>query len=183
MKKELFLILALIVVAISTRLLPHWPNFTAVGAAALFSGAYFKRSGLAFIVPIAVLFISDLILNNLVYGAYTEGFQWFTTGFHFMYFATILAVLIGSVGKIGRGKIGNLIGAGFGASITFYLITNFGAWLANPMYSQDFAGLISSYMAGLPFLINGSLSTLLYGMSFFGLYWYATKNEVVESKL
>ena len=63
----------LIVLAISTRLIPHYPNFTAVGAAAIFGGAMFKNSFKAFLIPIAALFLSDIILNNIVYSVFCIG--------------------------------------------------------------------------------------------------------------
>ena len=59
-----FLTLTLMILAAAfTRLIPHYPNFTAVGAIALFGGAYFSKKYLAFIVPIVALLISDLFLG------------------------------------------------------------------------------------------------------------------------
>jgi len=177
MKKEIALALALIALAISTRLLPHWPNFTALGAAALFSGAFYKRKSLAFIIPLTALFLSDLIINNIIYGAFYPGFQLFTEGFYFIYLGIILAVLVGSFASISKAKPQNLAFAALSSSLLFYLVTNFGAWLGNPMYAQNFFGLISSYVAGLPFLINGSIATLVYGYGVFVAFWYFSKSS------
>jgi hypothetical protein len=178
MKKEIALALALIALAISTRRLPHWPNFTALGAAALFTGAFYKRKALAFIIPLAALFLSDLIINNIIYASFYSGFKIFTDGFYFMYLGIFLVSLVGSYASISKAKPQNIAFAALSSSVLFYLITNFGAWIGNPLYAQNFFGLINSYIAGLPFLINGSMATLVYGYGVFGAYWYFSKSDV-----
>ena len=45
-------IIALILLASFSRIIPHAPNFTPIGAIALFGGAYFNNKHLAFIIPI-----------------------------------------------------------------------------------------------------------------------------------
>ena len=61
-------ILGLLVFSVAlSRLLPHPPNFTPVGAMGLFGAAYFSRKYLAFLVPFVAMWVSDLILNNAVY--------------------------------------------------------------------------------------------------------------------
>jgi len=145
---RLIYIISTIVVAALFRLIPHWPNFTPIAAIALFGGAYFGRRYLAFIIPVAALLISDLII-----------------GFH----NTMVAVYIGFIITVFIGiylsrniKMTTVISASLGSSIIFFLITNFAAWLGNPLYAQSFAGLVQSYVAGLAFFNNGS-----YGISFF----------------
>ena len=49
--------------AAALRLVPHPPNFTPIGAMALFSGAYLGRRVLAFAAPLAALLLSDLVLG------------------------------------------------------------------------------------------------------------------------
>ncbi|SVB25226.1 uncharacterized protein METZ01_LOCUS178080, partial [marine metagenome] len=69
------LILAwLLILAAFSRLIPHPPNFTALGAMALFGGAYVSSRTLAIILPLGALWVSDLILNNLVYTEFYQGF-------------------------------------------------------------------------------------------------------------
>ncbi|NQV02341.1 MAG: hypothetical protein HQ542_06835, partial [Bacteroidia bacterium] len=58
-----FIVFSIIVAAALMRLLPHWPNFTPVAAMALFAGTYFERKQFAFAIPIAALFLSDLVLG------------------------------------------------------------------------------------------------------------------------
>src|SRR5690625_6198243 len=56
----------------------------------------------------------------------------------------------------------NLLGASVVGSILFFLVSNFGSWVGNPMYTNDLAGLITCYAAGLPFYPNTLASTVLY---------------------
>ena len=49
---RLVALLCAIAAAAALRLVPHPPNFTPIGAMALFSGAYLGRRGLAFVAPL-----------------------------------------------------------------------------------------------------------------------------------
>ncbi len=59
----LFIIIPVIVAGALFRFIPHWPNFTPIAAMALFGGAYLGRKHLAFIIPFAAMFLSDLVLG------------------------------------------------------------------------------------------------------------------------
>ncbi|MDD2300415.1 MAG: hypothetical protein PHU69_12360, partial [Fermentimonas sp.] len=78
-----------------SRLLPHPPNFAPIGAMALFGAAYFSKKYWAFIIPIASMWVSDLILNNVIYGQYFDHFVWFYSGSLFTYGAFALIVVLG----------------------------------------------------------------------------------------
>src|SRR5438128_328431 len=73
------LVIALIVMALAGRMLPHPDNFTPVLAVALFGGATLT-GGLAFLVPLAAMFASDVALGHelswmtlVVYGCFLAG--------------------------------------------------------------------------------------------------------------
>ena len=147
-------IIAIVLILIFTRLVPHPPNAVPIVATALFAGAFFTNRQLAFIVPLVAMILSDLVL-----------------GFHstvwYVYAGVVMAVLIGSVlNQVSVYKVGV---AAFIASIAFFLITNFGAWLHHDMYTQNFSGLLQAYVAGLPFLRNSLIANLLFSyLVFFG---------------
>jgi len=61
-------LVAMILAAAATRIIPHPWNFTAVGAMCLFGGAYFQRRWMALLVPMAALFLSDIVLAATLYG-------------------------------------------------------------------------------------------------------------------
>lgn len=174
------LFIGLIITAMATRLLPHLPNFTAVGAAAVFGGFIFKDYLKALAVPLIAMFLSDLFINNVIYSEYTEGFTLFTGGFGFIYAAIIISVLLGKFAVNGYKPL-QILGASIGSAVVFYLLTNFGAWLGNPMYPQNAAGLFASYTAGLPFMANQLLANVFYSAVLFGAAYSVVGRRAQQS--
>jgi hypothetical protein len=148
-------LIAVVLVLALLRLAPHPPNATPIIAMALFAGAFFSNSMLAYLVPLAAMLISDMVL-----------------GFHstilYVYAGVVVTVLIGAVLKqISVVRVGM---AAIVASITFFLISNFGAWMHHDMYTQNFSGLLQAYMAGLPFLRNALIANLIFSyLVFYGI--------------
>jgi len=168
------LLIAIIALAALSRLLPHPYNFTPVTAMALFGGAYFSRSYLAFLVPLAAMWLSDILLNNTVYAAYFEGFSWF--GSWLVYLAFALIVGLGIV-FLKRVKPTRLLLTTLGASVLFFLVTNFGSWLSLPMYTKDLSGLLQAYAAGLPFFRTAVAGDLLYSLLLFGSFEWVKRQH------
>ena len=54
----------LILVAVAARLAPHPVNFGAVGAVALFSGYYFRSPRFSWMVPMAAMLVSNVLLGG-----------------------------------------------------------------------------------------------------------------------
>ncbi len=151
---RLLAILAAIVIAAASRLLPHPANFTPVGALALFSGAYLGRSALAFVAPLAALVLSDLVL-----GFYPEVV--------FVYVAVAATVLIGWA-LARRRSVLRVAGATIAGSVLFFLLTNFGVWLVMDYYTKDLTGLAACYAAAIPFFQNTLAGDLFYAGLLFG---------------
>ena len=57
-----------------------------------------------------------------------------------------------------------------GSTVGFWLWTNFGAWLWNPVYAANFQGLFNCYIAGLPFLRNACIGNLIWMVVIFGMF-------------
>ena len=163
-------IFVLILAAALSRLLPHWPNFTPVGAMALFGAAYFPRKVVAFLAPILALYLSDLLLNNLLYAEYYDGFTWAISS-PWVYAAFLLIIGIGMLlrGRVSAVAVG---GSALAASVVFFLITNFGVWASslNLLYPKSFAGLMACYAAGLPYFWNTLAGDLFFSGVLFGAY-------------
>lgn len=164
------LVLILIFAAAISRLLPHWPNFTPVGAMALFGAAYFPRKIVALVAPLVALYISDLLLNNLLYAEYYDGFTWAISSY-WVYASFVLIIGIGFLLR-NRVSVWTVGGGALAASVIFFLITNFGVWASplNILYPKNFAGLIACYTAGLPYFWNTLASNAFFSGLLFGAY-------------
>ena len=151
---RLVALLAAIVVAAALRLVPHPPNFTPIGAMALFSGAYLGRKALAFAAPLGALLLSDLVLG-------------FYHGQATVYFSVALIVMLGMV-ALSRVSPLRVAGAAILSSILFFVITNFGMWLFSGFYPRTMLGLEACYVAAIPFFQNTIAGDLFYATLLFG---------------
>lgn len=159
----------MILLAALSRLLPHPPNFAPIGGMALFGAAYYTRRAWAYAIPIISMWISDLILNNVVYAEFFDKFVWFYSGSLFTYAAFALIVLMGTF-TLKKVRITRLLFSALGASVIFYLISNFGVWFSGTMYPKDISGLTACYAAGIPFFKNTLLGDLVYSTALFGVF-------------
>jgi len=173
-KSYTLFIVSLIALGVFSRFIPHPPNATAIGALAIFGGFAFRRFWLSILVLFAALFISDLAINNIVYGAYHDGFLWFTSGAAFIYGGFMLSIVFGKALKSNYSMIG-IASAGLLSVLAFFILTNAGVWISSPMYPNTLSGLISAYIAAIPFALNQLAATLLYSSVLFGAYALYTK--------
>jgi hypothetical protein len=145
--KDLIWIVGLVVIS---RLIPHWPNVTALGAAAILVPQWFRHNSWGLFIPIIALLISDAML-----------------GFHstmlFTYSALFLISAFSWLNPSDRSKpIKQIFAWAMVASVSFYLITNFGEWFVGQMYPRTLSGLLQCYWMGLPFLGFETLGTVFY---------------------
>ena len=154
MNARILTLLSAIAAAAALRLVPHPPNFTPIGAMALFSGAYFGRRSLAFVAPFAAMLLADAVL-----GFYPEAI--------FVYLSVAAIVLMG--GLLAKRRTVLKIGAAaIASSILFFLVTNFGVWAVMNYYPKTIAGLAACYVAALPFFQNTLAGDLFYAGLLFG---------------
>ena len=162
LSKQLIIVTAIIFALAVFRLLPHWPNVSPVAAMALFGGAYFADKRTAFIVPFVALLLSDLLLglhNSMI----------------FVYAGFALTVAIG-FRLNNRVSLVNTSFAVVVSSVSFFLLTNFGAWLTSGLYAKTAAGLMQAFIAGIPFFQNSLLGNMVYAAVIFGGYALLQKN-------
>jgi len=160
-------IILLILFASFSRIIPHMPNFTPIGAIALFGGAYLKNKYHAFLIPIASLWLSDLILNNFIFTFYSD-FTWFYPGFLWQYISFTLIIVLGYF-FLKKINFKNVFITATSSSILFFIITNFGVWISGSMYTLDFQGLITCYVMALPFFKGTLLGFMCYSAFLFGI--------------
>jgi hypothetical protein len=132
----------LTVLAAVLRLVPHPPNMTPVTALGLYGGARLPLAQ-ALALPLAVMALSDVILHYAVYPGYPPFQPW-------VYASLALNVLLGRLLRRTTSPV-TIAVVTLLASLQFFLLTNFGAWLGSPFYPQTPDGLAACYAAGLPF--------------------------------
>ena len=171
----IFIILSGLTMVAAGRLLPHPPNFTPLVGVAIFGSFLLKNRVWAYTLPIFFLWITDLVLNNFIYGSYYEGWVWISQ--HFVWSCIALAIIVlaaGVIRRFGR-KTSTVAGTSLLSSTIFFLISNFGVWMiSSALYTRDLAGLLTAYTAGLPFYLNGLAGDLVYTGLFFGAYYLYT---------
>ena len=143
-----------ILVAAALRLVPHPPNFTPIGAMALFGGAYLGRRALAFAAPLGALLLSDLILG-------------FHSGMPYVYGSVALIVLLGWAIASRKTPL-RIAAAAFASSVLFFTITNFGTWATGELYPPTLAGLSACFVAAIPFFQNTLAGDLFFSALLFG---------------
>ena len=163
------IIASLIFIVALSRLFPIMHNFSALGALGLFGAAFFKRKSLAFIIPIVAIWVSDVLVNNILYSSYYPTFTWFYEGFYWQYGSYLLIAGLGLLlfKKVTPSRVA--FGA-LGATAIFFLISNFGSWASSSMYPKTIAGLMSSYAAGIPFIKGTLLGNLIYSTILFSSF-------------
>lgn len=158
-----FVVLTVIIgAAAMARLLPHPPNVTPIAAIALFGGACFQSRWAAFLVPLAAMMLSDVVLGLTRYQAYSL-FPLQAVVYACFAAETALGRLIANRRSVLR--IGSTALAG---SLLFFVVTNFAVWAGGRMYPLTGAGLIECYTAAIPFFRNTLLGdaacvTILFG--------------------
>lgn len=146
------------------------PNFTPIGALALFGGAYLQDKRLAFILPVSAMLISDLFL-----------------GFHstmiYVYASFVLIVALSRAINFGKVSIGRTVSSTLLGTLLFFIITNFGVWVSAGLYDMSLSGLTSCYIAAIPFVKYSLMGDVFFVTIFFGTFeivrrYVLTKVEV-----
>lgn len=162
----LMFMLIIIAIRVVAPLAPDFKvlaNFSGVGAVALFGATYFKRIG-GFILPVLVLFLSDLGL------AFTMGKNYgFYEGWYYTYIAFILMVAVGKL-MINKPNVGNVLGASLAAVFIHWIIADFGVWFGSSFYPQTLAGFWACLVAAIPFELNFLYGTIAYSAIMFGAF-------------
>jgi len=148
-------ILFFICIAVVSRLIPHLPNMTAVGAMALFTGAKYSLRK-SFFITFAAMLCTDVLLGF-------HPVMWATYGSFF------ITILLGRL--IGRQNNWKFIGVvTLVSSLQFFILTNFAVWFTGYWYSKTLTGLIECYVMALPFLRTSLLGDVFYTTVFFSAY-------------
>jgi len=164
---QLVVLCGLAVGAAMMRLVPHPPNFTPVAALALLCGAQLGRRPAALLIPLAAMLLSDVYLGYFVYG-----FGLFHMQMPLIYASFALIALLGTFNyrRINPLGVGATVLAG---SLLFFVLSNFGVWLTGSLYPKSVAGLVTCYVAAIPFYRNMLMGDLFYAYVLFGGWAFA----------
>lgn len=147
-------LISLIVIAAVCRWIPHPLNFTPIGAMAIFGGACYADRRLAFLLPLAALFLGDL-----------------PAGFHVLmpavYASFAINVLLGRWLR-SRRTIISTSAITLAGSLQFFFVTNLATWWV--YYPRNAAGLLACFDAGIPLFQNTLAGDAVFtGLLFGGL--------------
>lgn len=171
---RLLAFVGLVAMAIVARMIPHPPNFSPLLAVALFAGAKAPRRWLAYIVPLAALWMSDLLIE-------THYLMWLVGA------CMLVTTAIGGFTESAisdKSKWSKIFGwgiAGLVSAVFFFLATNFAVWQTTSFYPHTTDGLWSSYIMGLPFFQNDVLSTWLFSGVLFGVYHLTIESRIMST--
>jgi len=158
---------ALVLLAAASRLVPHPDNVTPTAAIALFAAATFHRRLAAALVPLLALLLSDGLLQ-LTYRAGWQPNWGFYRGQWVVYACTLATVGLGFLLR-SRRTVATVAATTLASSVLFYLATNFGFFYGtSSLYPQTPAGLLTCYVAAIPFFRNSLLGDFGYVTLLFG---------------
>ena len=156
--------------AMVSRLIPHLPNFTPITAITIFAGVMLAPSSRWFVLlPVGLRLISDLMMgvsmDNITYAFYPDQ--------PFVLLSYLMIFFIGS--RIRQVNLGSSILTGVGASVLFFIVTNFGVWATGTMYPHTAAGLWTCFVKGIEFYRNTFISDILFTPALFMAYEWASR--------
>jgi len=153
----MLLILGLILVGAVARFLPYPPNFSPIGAMALFAGATLGSRLRAALVPLTAMLLSDLWLGMhslmpIVYGCF------------------LFNVWLGSRMQ-SRLQPLRVAGMSIAGAVFFFVVTNGACWFMS--YPTTWSGFVSCYTLALPFFQNTLMGDLFFSAVLFGSFAFA----------
>jgi len=151
----------LVLLGAFSRLIPHPPNFVAMGAIGLYAGARLPRRW-AWVVPTAAMLFSDLVID------WGTGRRAITPVRIAVYGSFTLMVLAGRL-FARKARAGRLAAVSIGGAVFFFLTSNFADWVTFTTYPPTPAGLLLCYVAAIPWFWNTLAAELLGTAALFGL--------------
>ena len=152
---EVGVVVGLVAAVVAMRFLPHPVNFSPVLAIMIFAGSVLTNRYLSFLVPLAGVLVSDLII-----GIYE--------GMAFVYLAYALTILMGRF--VPSRKAWPIVAASTFSSVLFFVLSNLGVWIFSTMYDKTLEGLWLCYLMALPFFHYTFASTVIGSVVLFGVF-------------
>lgn len=171
--KNILLAIALIIIASFTRILSfemQWFNLAPIAAVGLFAGSVMKDKKYAFLFAVLAQLAGDLYIQF-----FTKWQGFYGIDQAFVYISLLSVTALGFLMK--ERKAAQVLGFSVGAAVLFFIVSNFGVWVAIQSgkadlfgYGTGFIGLINTYVAAIPFFKNTLLGTVGGSVMLFGAY-------------
>ena len=144
MPRKIWLPLLLMLIFAVSR----WPgmlpqNFSAAHAL-LFCAAFWLPGWMGWVMPLATIIVTDILLNVFAYDV-TVLDPRLVTNWMILALFVVLAKWLARRRSYGRVFLGTLFGA-----LLFYLVSNSVSWMVNPAYAKTIAGWVQALTVGLP---------------------------------
>ena len=144
MPRKIWLPLLLMLIFAVSR----WPgmlpqNFSAAHAL-LFCAAFWLPGWMGWVLPLATIIATDILLNVFAYDV-TVLDPRLVTNWMILALFVVLAKWLARRRSYGRVFLGTLFGA-----LLFYLVSNSVSWMVNPAYAKTIAGWVQALTIGLP---------------------------------
>ena len=126
----------------------RWPgmlpqNFSAAHAL-LFCAAFWLPGWMGWVLPLATIIVTDILLNVFAYDV-TVLDPRLVTNWMILALFVVLAKWLARRRSYGRVFLGTLFGA-----LLFYLVSNSVSWMVNPAYAKTIPGWVQALTVGLP---------------------------------
>src|SRR5260221_4664846 len=138
----------------------HPRNSPPVAPALLYFGARGSRRQMW--VPFALLAASDVILTKFVY-------SYPLTWDQLVVWAWYAAILLLGTRLSENASWLRIGGAALASSVSFFVLSNFAVWASGSMYPKTVSGLMTCYVAGLPFFSRALGCDMLFTAVMFGI--------------
>jgi hypothetical protein len=155
-------------------------NFSPLGAMALFGGAYFKKQWKAFLFPLLMLFLSDVILHQTVFKQYSNGILY--GGWYWVYGAFALITLAGRW-ILKSVTIKSFLISVLVAVIIHWIVSDIGVWYNSKIFSQDLNGFIDCLIVAIPYEWRFLSGTIIYGVALFGIFEWMQRSSKLRTAI
>jgi hypothetical protein len=169
-KQFVYTLIALVVVAALYRIIPNRPlGFAPQIAIALFAGSIIKNKKYAFALPLLSMFISDA-LYEVLFAAGFSSIKGFYNGQLLNYILFAGLTVIGFF--IRQRNVLQIAAGSLVAPTIYFLLSNFGVWIGGGGFKhpKTVAGLIQTYVDGIPFYTGSLIATVVFCGLLFGGY-------------
>jgi hypothetical protein len=156
---------ALFVLVLLSRWTSHIWNFTLVGGAFLFAGAYFQDKKISMALMLSSMLVTDYIIG-------------FHSAMLVVYSAYAIIVGLGYLLTVQSNRL-KILGFSLLGSFLFYVVTNFAVWYLGALYPMTAEGLIQSYTMAIPFYRTQLLSDLIFSFAFFEVAKALVKTKIL----